>query len=51
MTIPKIIDVPEKMERFYGKGEMLHPTNEIIEDAIRRIPFGKVTTADSNNVS
>ena len=39
-----IIDIPEKMKKFYGEGTMLHPIDEIVENEVKRIPFGKVAT-------
>ncbi len=34
------------MEKYYGKGKMLHPSIEIVEDALRHIPQGQITTID-----
>ena len=42
-----IIDIPEKMEKFYGKGKMLHPDMEVIEELVSRIPRGKITTINA----
>ena len=47
MTKPKIVDIPTKMEKFYGKGKMLHPTVEEIEEIIKTIPKGYVVTIDA----
>jgi len=44
MQKPKIIDIPPKMEKFYGKGTMLHPSLSEIEELISLIPSNKVTT-------
>jgi len=47
MTKCKIVDIPVKMEKFYGKGKMLHPAIEEIEALIQTIPQGFVTTIDT----
>ncbi len=47
MKNPTIIDIPVKMEKFYGKGKMLHPTTQIIEEATRTIPMGMVATIET----
>ena len=43
----RIVNIPEKMEKFYGTGKMLHPSVEAIEELISNIPKGYVTTIDS----
>lgn len=43
----KIVDIPVKMEKFYGKGKMLHPCVEEIESLIKMIPKGALTTIDA----
>jgi len=47
MTKSKIVDIPIKMEKFYGKGKMLHPSIIDIEELVRTIPKGSVATIDS----
>ncbi len=47
MTKSKIVDIPTKMEKFYGKGKMLHPAIEEIEELIKSIPKGYVATIDA----
>ncbi len=47
MTKPKIVDIPVKMEKFYGKGKMLHPSVEEIEELVKIIPKGFVVTIDA----
>lgn len=47
MKKPTIVDIPEKMEKYYGKGKMLHPDMELIENLISRIPRGKLTTINA----
>jgi|GEM_PF-1730038 len=47
MKKPKVVPVPEKMEKYFGKGNMLHPDLEMIEELIVLIPKGKVATIDS----
>ena len=46
MTKSKIVDIPTKMEKFYGKGKMLHPSVEVIEELVKIIPKGFVVTID-----
>lgn len=46
MDKPNIVDIPEKMEKFYGKGKMLHPNIDIVEPVINLIPKGKITTIE-----
>ena len=47
MTKSKIVDIPIKMEKFYGKGKMLHPSVEEIEELVKTIPKGFVATIDA----
>ncbi|WP_298475929.1 MGMT family protein [uncultured Maribacter sp.] len=47
MTKCKIVDIPTKMEKFYGKGKMLHPSIEEIEELVKTIPKGFVATIDA----
>ncbi|MFY0599931.1 MAG: MGMT family protein [Cyclobacteriaceae bacterium] len=42
-----IVDVPEKMQKFYGSGKMLHPDVAMVEELVRMIPNGKVVLIDS----
>lgn len=44
MQKAKIIDIPTKMEKYYGKGTMLHPSFLEIEELIGSIPPNKLTT-------
>lgn len=44
MPRPKIIHIPEKMEKFYGKGTMLHPDLSEIKELVSRIPAKKIIT-------
>ncbi len=46
MVKSKIVDIPAKMEKFFGKGSMLHPSINEVEALIRLIPRGSVTTID-----
>ena len=46
MIKSKIVSIPEKMEKFYGKGTMLHPVPNDIEALIKKIPRGKVLSID-----
>lgn len=47
MTKSKIVTIPTKMEKFYGKGTMLHPAIEDIEELVKTIPYGSVATIDA----
>lgn len=47
MKSPKIVPVPEKMEKYFGRGTMLHPDIQMIEGLIEKIPKGKITTINS----
>ena len=47
MTKSKIVNIPEKMEKFYGKGTMLHPSIEAVEELVKTIPKGYVATIDT----
>ena len=40
---PRVVNVPPKMSRF-GKGKMLIPTPQLIDNLIRRVPKGKLVT-------
>ena len=42
-----IVDIPEKMQKFYGKGKMLNPDIAMVEKALRKIPYGKVAMIGS----
>ncbi|NRB50013.1 MAG: MGMT family protein [Saprospiraceae bacterium] len=42
----KIVDIPPKMERYYGVGKMLHPHREMIIELIEAIPPGQIMTMD-----
>ena len=42
-----IVDIPVKMEKFYGVGKMLHPDIEMVESAIRIIPPGKLALMEA----
>jgi len=47
MTKSKIVDIPVKMEKFFGKGKMLHPSVEQVEELLKMIPKGSIATIDS----
>lgn len=48
MKTPVIVDIPEKMEKFFGqKGTMLHPEMDRIENLIRLVPQGKFVTLNT----
>ena len=42
-----IVSIPVKMEKFYGKGTMLHPSADEIEALIKTIPQGSLATIDA----
>ena len=43
----KKVPISEKMQKFYGTGNMLHPNEELVESVIKEIPIGRVATIDS----
>lgn len=43
----KKVSIPEKMQKFYGVGIMLHPDIEMVEELVKLIPHGKVATIDT----
>lgn len=43
----KKVAIPEKLQKFYGIGTMLHPDREMVESLIKEIPKGHVATIDS----
>lgn len=43
----KKVAIPEKMQKFYGIGIILHPDQEMIESVIKVIPYGRIATIDS----
>lgn len=47
MNTSKIVEIPVKMEKFYGKGSMLHPSKEDIEALVKTIPRGKIATIET----
>jgi len=47
MSKSKIVSIPVKMEKYYGKGSMLHPASEDIEALIQTIPIGKIATIET----
>ena len=47
MSKSKIVGIPVKMEKYYGKGSMLHPSIEDIEELIRIIPKGQIATIET----
>lgn len=44
MIKPKLVPIPEKMQKFYGKGLMLHPKSTMVIEVVENIPRGKVMT-------
>lgn len=42
----KIVSIPQKMEKYYGKGTMLHPELDRVRELVNQIPRGKVATID-----
>ena len=47
MKNSKIVAIPTKMEKFYGKGTMLHPSVEDIEELVKTIPEGFIATIET----
>lgn len=46
MKKPKVVNVPEKMRKFYGEGTMLHPSIEEVGEQIKQIPTGELMRLD-----
>jgi len=44
MKSVKIVPIPQKMEKYYGSGTMLHPEVEMVRETVMTIPFGRITT-------
>ena len=42
-----IVNIPVKMEKFYGKGKMLHPSIDDVEALLKMVPKGKITTIEA----
>lgn len=47
MIVPKIVPVPEKMQKFYGNVQMLHPEMAMVIEVVELVPNGKVITIDA----
>ena len=47
MPKSNIVNIPVKMERFYGKGKMLHPSIDDVEALLKMVPKGKITTIEA----
>ncbi|EHQ31174.1 MGMT family protein [Mucilaginibacter paludis] len=43
---PKVIDIPDLWARKMGHGKMFIPTPMLIDEIIKRIPIGRVTTVN-----
>ncbi|MBW1294859.1 MGMT family protein [Aquimarina litoralis] len=44
MQKSKIVAIPTTMEKYFGKGTMLHPSVAEVEELVKQIPVGKITT-------
>jgi 6-O-methylguanine DNA methyltransferase, DNA binding domain len=44
---PKLVDVPDRWTKYIGHGKMLVPTPLIVDDVIKKIPKGKLTTVNN----
>jgi len=42
---PKVVPVPPKMQKRFGRGTMLVPTALLVDAVIREVPCGKLVTA------
>ena len=42
--LPKIVDIPSKMQKRFGRGRMLIPNPLDVENIIRNVPYGKLVT-------
>ena len=47
MPKSNIVNIPVKMEKFYGKGKMLHPSIDDVEALLKMVPKGKITTIEA----
>ena len=47
MAKSNIVNIPVKMEKFYGKGKMLHPSIDDVEALLKMVPKGKITTIEA----
>lgn len=43
----KVVSIPETMEKFYGRGSMLHPEMEHVRNTVQEIPLGQLVTLAS----
>ena len=43
-SLPKLVAVPQKWRERYGKGTMLVPSPREVDDLIRKVPRGRLTT-------
>jgi len=43
-NLPKVVTIPPKMRKRFGKGTMLVPSPREVEAFIRRVPGGSITT-------
>lgn len=44
--LPKVVDVPEKMQKRLGKGKMLIPHPKEVDNLVKRVGWGKLATQD-----
>lgn len=43
---PKVVEIPELWAKKMGHGNMLIPTPALIDEIIKRVPYGRVTTVN-----
>ena len=46
-AVPQIVEIPDKMQARFGKGRMVIATPMIVEDIVRKIPKGGLTTVSA----
>lgn len=44
--LPKIVNIPASMEKYYGVGTMLHPNLDLVIPLVKMITKGYLTTID-----
>ncbi len=44
--LPKIVEIPEKLQKKWGKGTMVVPSPLEVDEVMRDVPHGKLITAD-----
>lgn len=45
-NLPRIVEIGGKKSRSWGKGKMVIPSPLIVDELMRRLPYGKLTTTN-----